>query len=296
VVVFNPFTEGADCDPSDAELVEQARNGDRGALEKLVLRHQAWIYNIAVRMVYRPQDAEEVTQEVLIKVITKLSTFKGQSQFRTWLYRIAANHVLNMKRRSVETQKLTFAMYGAGISNTPDLDLPDPKSVPVDVPLLVEEAKIACTAGMLLCLDRKQRLIFTLGEILGASDTVGGEVLEMTADNFRQCLARARRDLYSFMNNQCGLVNKNNPCRCSKKTKGFIELGHVDPNKLSFVPQHVERVKDVAAETVREIEDIVEGQYAAIYRDHPFLRPADQVRWFRRMLESHEIRAALHLN
>ena len=83
--------------------------------------------------------------------------------------------------------------------------------------------------GMLLCLDRKQRLIFTLGEILGASDTVGGEVLEMTADNFRQCLARARRDLHSFMNNQCGLVNKNNPCRCPKKTQGFIEQGHVDP-------------------------------------------------------------------
>jgi RNA polymerase sigma factor (sigma-70 family) len=296
VVVFNPFTEGAEGDPSDAELVEQARNGDRGALEKLVLRHQAWIYNIAVRMVYRPQDAEEVTQEVLIKVITKLSTFKGQSQFRTWLYRIAANHVLNMKRRSVETQKLTFAMYGAGISNTPDLDLPDPKSVPVDVPLLVEEAKIACTAGMLLCLDRKQRLIFTLGEILGASDTVGGEVLEMTADNFRQCLARARRDLYSFMNNQCGLVNKNNPCRCPKKTKGFIELGHVDPQYLRFVPQHVERVKDVAVETVRELEDVLEGHYAAIYRDHPFLLPADQVGWLRRMLETREVRAALHLN
>jgi RNA polymerase sigma factor (sigma-70 family) len=294
--MFNPFAELAESDPADADLIEQAINGDRAALEKLVLRHQAWIYNIAVRMVFEPHDAEEVTQEVLVKVITKLSTFKGESKFRTWLYRIVANHVLNMKRRRVEALELKFASYGAAIDSTLDQDLPDPKSVPVELPLLVEEAKIGCTSGMLLCLDRKQRLIFTLGEILGASDTVGGEVLEMTADNFRQCLARARRDLYSFMNNQCGLVNKNNPCRCSKKTKGFIELGHVDPNKLSFVPQHVERVKDVAAETVREIEDIVEGQYAAIYRDHPFLRPADQVRWFRRMLESHEVRAALHLN
>ena len=67
-------------------------------------------------------------------------------------------------------------------------------------------------------LDRKQRLIFTLGAILGASDTVGAEVLEMTSDNFRQCLVRARRDLHSFMNQQCGLVNKGNPCRCPKKT------------------------------------------------------------------------------
>ena len=117
----------------------------------------------------------------------------------------------------------TFADYGAAITARPISTCPIPKSVPVEVPLLVEEAKNGCTMGMLLCLDRKQRLIFTLGEILGASDTVGGEVLEMTADNFRQCLARARRDLHSFMNNQCGLVNKSNPCRCPKKTRGFIE-------------------------------------------------------------------------
>src|SRR6202049_2341143 len=99
-VMFNPFTEVADGDTTDVELVERAKNGDRAALEKLVLRHQAWIYNIAVRMVFQPQDAEEVTQEVLIKVITKLATFKGESKFRPWLYRIAANHVLNMKRRT----------------------------------------------------------------------------------------------------------------------------------------------------------------------------------------------------
>src|SRR5438270_911868 len=177
--MFNPFTEAADGNLTDADLVERAKNGDRGALEKLVLRHQAWIYNIAVRMVFQPHDAEEVTQEVLVKVITKLSTFKGESQFRTWLYRITANHVLNMKRRSAEAQELTFARYGAAIENTPDLELPDPKTVPVDAPLLVEEAKNGCTMGMLFCLDCKQWLIFTLGAIFGASATVGGEVLDM---------------------------------------------------------------------------------------------------------------------
>src|SRR5882757_83210 len=294
--MFNPFSELADCSPADAELVEQAKNGDRAALEKLILRHQAWIYNIAVRMVFQPQDAEEVTQEVLVKVITKLSTFKGESRFRTWLYRIAANHVLNMKRRWAETRVTTFADYGAAIDGTPDLDLPDPKTVPVDVPLLVEEAKNGCTMGMLLCLDRKQRLIFTLGAILGASDTVGGEVLEMSPNNFRQCLTRARRDLHSFMNNQCGLVNTKNPCRCPKKTRGFIEARHVDPHNLLFVPQYFQRVRDVAAEAVREIDDVVERQHAALYRDHPFLQPSDEISWFRRIFENQEVRAALHLN
>jgi RNA polymerase sigma factor (sigma-70 family) len=294
--VFNPFTEVAEDDAADVDLVDQAKNGDRGALEKLVLRHQAWIYNIAVRLVFQPHDAEEVTQEVLVKVITKLSTFKGESKFRTWLYRIVANHVLNMRRSSLEGHNLTFAKYGADLDNTPDLDLPDPKSVPVEVPLLVEEAKVACTMGMLLCLDRKQRLIFTLGEVLGASDTVGAEVLEMTADNFRQRLARARRDLYSFMNNKCGLVNQSNPCRCPKKTKAFIEEGHVDPLHLRFAPGHLKRIKDVAADAVRELEDVVEEEYAAIYRDHPFLQSSDQVNWLKATLANKDVRAALRLN
>jgi RNA polymerase sigma factor (sigma-70 family) len=293
--VFNPFAEAAEDDSADSILVKQAIGGDREALEKLILRHQAWIFNIAVRMAFRPQDAEEVTQEVLVKVITKLSTFKGESTFRTWLYRIAANHVLNMKHRWAETRTTTFADYGAAIAATPDLDLPDPKSVPVDLPILVEETKHSCTMGMLLCLDRKQRLVFTLGAILGASDTVGGEVLEMSADNFRQCLTRARRDLHSFMNHQCGLVNNKNPCRCPKKTRGFIEEGHVNPHNLLFVPQHVERVRDVVPETVREIEDAVERQHATIFGDHPFLQPPEQVGWLHRMLESPALREALHL-
>jgi RNA polymerase sigma factor (sigma-70 family) len=292
--MFNPFTEALD-ESDDLALVESARGGSREALEKLILRHQAWVYNVAVRMVFHPQDAEEVTQEVLIKAVTHLSTFKGESQFRTWLYRIAANHVLNMKRRGGELRPLTFASYAAAVNATPDLDLPDPKSVPVDVPLLVEEAKISCTTGMLLCLDRKQRFVFTLGEIFGVSDTVGGDVLEMSPDNFRQSLARARRDLYRFMHGQCGLVNADNPCRCPKKTKGFIDHGHVDPAHLLFVPLHVRRVREEASGTVRGIEDVLDRQYAAVYRDHPFLEPRDQTDWLRRVFDRPDVRTALHL-
>jgi len=293
--MFNPFAEIADGDSTDSDLVEEAKKGDRSALEALVLRHQAWIYNISVRMVFHPQDAEEVTQEVLIKAITKLSTFNGECAFRTWLYRIVVNHVLNMKRRGGEVPPQSFSSYAAAINDTPDLDLPDPKTVPVEVPLLVEEAKNSCTMGMLLCLDRKQRLIFTLGAIFGVSDTVGAAVMEMTADNFRQLFARARRDLQHFMNHQCGLVNESNPCRCPKKTRGFIEHGHVDPRNLKFVPQHLVRVRDIAQETSRELENVALRQQTEIFRDHPFLEPADQIAWLRRTLESDELRRSLRL-
>jgi RNA polymerase sigma factor (sigma-70 family) len=290
----NPFIEIID-ESTDTDLIEQVKCGSRDALEKLVLRHQAWIYNIAVRMVFHAQDAEEVTQEVLIKAITRLSTFQGESRFRTWLYRITANHVLNMKRCGGEREAQTFSSYADAINDTPDLDLPDPKSVPVDVPLLVEEAKISCTTGMLLCLDRRQRLIFTLGEIFGASDMVGSEILEMSADNFRQSLSRARRDLYQFMHGQCGLVNAKNPCRCPKKTKGFINAGHVDPDHLQFVSLHLRQIKVAAASTVRAIESAVDEQYAAIFREHPFLEPTNQIDWLRKLFSQGEFGDALQI-
>lgn len=293
--MHNPFAEVTD-DSEDTELVCQANNGNRKSLEKLILRHQAWIYNIAVRMVFDPQDAEEVTQEVLIKAVTRLSTFRGDSKFRTWLYRIAVNHVLSMKRRGGETTSVTFSTYADAINGTPDLDLPDPQSVPVDVPLLVEETKVACTTGMLLCLDRRQRLIFTLGEIIGVSDTVGSEVMQMKPDNFRQCLARARRELYQFMNQQCGLVNTRNPCRCPKKTRGFIEAGHVDPHHLLFAATHVQRIRDVAVDTARKLDAVADRSFAAIYRDHPFLEPGEQARWLQRILDLPEVRATLNIN
>ncbi len=119
----NPFVEAID-ESTDSELIEHALQGSHEALEKLILRHQAWIYNIAVRMVFHTQDAEEVTQEVLVKAITRLSSFKGESQFRTWLYRITANHVLNMKRRRGESEAQTFSRFAEAINDTPDLELP----------------------------------------------------------------------------------------------------------------------------------------------------------------------------
>jgi|SRR5437588_12116786 len=100
--MLNPLSEQAATDAEDLHLVRRAQAGNLEALEDLIRRHQAWIYNSVLRMFYWPNDAEDVTQEILIKVTTKLSTFEGRSSFRTWVYRIAVNHILNQKRRSFE--------------------------------------------------------------------------------------------------------------------------------------------------------------------------------------------------
>jgi DNA-directed RNA polymerase specialized sigma24 family protein len=177
----------------------------------------------------------------------------SQSQFRTWLYRIAVNHLLNVRKSEFEEQSITFTDMGRALDETPDLDLPDPKSVPVELPLLVEEARIGCMTGMLICLDRRQRLAFILGEYFGVTSEVGGEVMEVSSDNFRQLLSRARRDLYQFMNEKCGLVNAANPCRCAKKTRSFMQAGYVDPVRLEFTKGRLARVSDVAPDRLSRL-------------------------------------------
>ena len=180
----NPLADSAPTDHEDQALVMRTRSGDREALEHLIERHQGWIYNIAVRMLYHPQDAEDATQEILVKVLTRLSSFEGRSSFRTWLYRVAFNHLLNVKRGREELKITTFSAYGDALDNTPDLELPDPKGASPDTNLLVTEAMLACTSGMLLCLDREQRLTYILGAIFAVSDAVGAEVLEITPGEF----------------------------------------------------------------------------------------------------------------
>src|SRR5262245_10495425 len=280
----NPFTEAGETEGDDLALVRRVQEGDREALEALVKRHQDWIYNIVLRMVYHPYDAQDATQEVLIKLLTKLSTFEGRSSFRTWLYRLVCNHVLNMKRARGEAAGWTFSRYGSGLEGSPDEELPDPNSVPADLQLIVDESRITCSSGMLLCLDREQRLVYILGGIFGVSDAVGAELLETSRDNFRQKLARARRDLHSFMQEQCGLVNKANPCRCAKKTRAFMEAGYVDPRNLLFARAHVTRVRDVAPRVHDDITAL-DLAYAEVHRDHPFQPSPDFVAVLRGLLK-----------
>lgn len=279
----NPLAETPVTDDEDRALVLRAKSGDRDALEQLVGRHQAWIYNIAVRMLYHPQDAEDATQEILVKALTALSSYEGRSSFRTWLYRIAINHLLNTKRGRLEPPTMSFSCYAHGLERTPDLDLPDQRSVPVDLRLLVEEARLSCTTGMLLCFDREQRLIYILGEIFEVTDGVGAELLEISRENFRQKLARARRDLHNFMHERCGLVNRTNPCRCAKKTRGFMQSGYVDPESLLFARERLEQVREVVrskAETIATLD----AEYSEVFRQQPFYQTRDLVTALRRLL------------
>jgi hypothetical protein len=199
-----------------------------------------------------------------------------------------------VRRSRVEDPAINFRRYREELDKTPDLEPPDPKASSPDANLLVIEAMLACTSGMLLCLDREQRLAYILGAIFAASDKVAAEVLAIT-ENFRQRLARARRDLRIFMNDKCGLVNQANPCRCAKKTRGFIQAGHVDPENLLFHRERISEVREAAPqvyETIKALDD----KCATIYHDHPFYKPPDLAPMVRRPVESPDLKRATNLS
>ena len=286
----NPFVENSPGDP-DEELVTGAKAGDGDQLEILLTRHLPWLYNLALRMLHRRADAEDATQEILLKTIKALAEFRGEAKFRTWLYRIAVNHLLSVKKpKWAATDAIcSFTVASAGLRQVPDLDPPDPRTVPVPIEILIEETKNNCMMGTLLCLDGRQRLVFTLGEIFGVSDEVGAEIVEVSPANFRQSLSRARGDLYEYLRDNCSLVNAENECKCVRKTRAFIQAGFVDPAKLEFTQAHTRKVREVAALRAQEIFDTYMEVGASIYRDHPFYEPAEQTVILRKALAQRTI-------
>lgn len=279
---INPFDPDEPSHDDDRRLVAAAADGDREALETIVRRHRPWIYNLALRMVMVPQDAEDVTQDVLVKVVTKLSTYDAEKgAFRTWLYRIVTNHVLNMKTRGYESHITGFDSYYAFVDQVPDREPDDgPESA-----LVAEDLKISCVMGTLLCLSRSQRLAFVLAVGFGATDALGAELLGISRDAFRKTLSRARGKLRQYMTGSCGLVNPEAPCRCRKKVASFIESGAYSVDRLDYLAPNRPRMSEMTATLERRIGEGVDGRIAALHQDHPFYAGTDLVPWLDDVLE-----------
>ena len=289
----NPFRAVDDTDRGDVRLALAAAAGDRAALETLVRKHQRWVYAVAVRMMVSTADAADVTQEALVRVITRIGQFEGRSSFRTWAYRIVMNCFLDAKRGRLEAIVTSFEGYGEELDKIPLEVLEDPPSA--ERTLLVEEAKLGCMLGMLLCLDREQRIAFVLGEIFECPSPLAAEILDTTPAAFRKRLERARADLLAFMQERCGLMNPSNPCRCDKKTKGFIAAGWVDPASLKLTAARVRRVRAHSPERSRALDIIYEERAPWLFRHHPMLDGPDVATQVTTLLQDEGLRRALEL-
>ena len=119
------------------------------------------VFNLSLRMLGRIEDAEDAKQDILVKVITNLSFYKGESLFSTWVYRIAVNHLINEKNKQFINQPLSFEIFGNDIDRYITSSVPEVDSV--EKTILSEELKLSCTNVMLQCLAPLDRLVFVLG-------------------------------------------------------------------------------------------------------------------------------------
>jgi RNA polymerase sigma factor (sigma-70 family) len=262
------------------EWAERARAGEKQALEELVRGLQSPLYRLALRFLGHPEQARDATQEVLILVITQLSTFRGESSVTTWAYRVASRHLLRQRRRG---RKASFELLVEEDLSQPPNEIASQALASAEERLLEEEVFLGCTQAMLRALDKSQRIAFVLGAILELEANEAAMVLEISPVAFRKRLSRARVILDSFLARHCGVANSAAPCRCAYQVNHGIEQGRLNPARLRYaVP-----TARTSLETLRAFGEIQQVRRSLeLYRAQPeFRAPEDFAAQMRAVIE-----------
>ncbi|MEO1770783.1 RNA polymerase sigma factor [Candidatus Enterococcus ferrettii] len=246
------------------DVINEAIAGNRLALENILLDVQDLVFNLSLRMLGSIPDAEDATQDILTKLITNLSTFRKESKFETWVYRIATNYLIDYKKSMFANHPLSFEVYSQDIKagvveNTNDL------LQGVEEKILGQELKLSCTNVMLQCLDPTSRCVFVLGTMFKVKSKLAGEILDMTPENYRQKLSRAKKQVASFLTCYCGLTNTGF-CSCEKRVGFAIQSKRLDPQKLDY--QNLEEVKHNSLTNYIEAMEQLDEQ-ATIFSELP---------------------------
>jgi RNA polymerase sigma factor (sigma-70 family) len=242
-------------------LARRALDGDRHAVAELVRGLEPLVHALALRMLWQREDAEDATQEILVRVVTRLSLFDFRSQLKTWVYRVATNYLLDAKKSCVERRGLTFASFGDDLAEGQSTEGPADGEHSV----LTEEVKVGCTLGMLQCLDRPHRIAYVLGEIMDLSAPEAADALDLDPAAFRKRLQRAREAVESFTRAHCGVVSEAAKCQCNRRVPIAVRLGRVRPDDPTFARDGTSFA--AARALIQRIEDaqrVVELQRTAL--------------------------------
>ena len=231
-------------------LIEKAVAGDKQSLETVLSSVQDLIFNLSLRMLGTFPDAEDASQDILLKVMTHLSSYKGESAFSTWVFRIATNHLRDYKKHMFAKFPLSFEFYGDDIQNADIQNVPD-LTQDVERSILAEELKLSCTNVMLQCLDAESRCIFILGTMFKIDSRIAGDILGITPEAYRQRLVRVRRKMADFLSEYCGEYGKGR-CRCADRVDYAIQCRRIMPKQLSFTSA------PVLGETALDVKEAME--------------------------------------
>ncbi|MDX2139102.1 MAG: RNA polymerase sigma factor [Chloroflexota bacterium] len=263
------------------ELAQAAKDGSKDALEEVVRQVQGTVYNLAIRMLKSPADAEDATQEILIRLVTHLGQFRGESQFMTWVYRVASNVLINIARGDGRRSEVSFDDLSLRLEESLTAYEATPEEWHENA-ALTEEVKRSCTLGMLLCLDVEDRMALVLGEVYEVSSNEGAAIMGISSTAYRKRLSRARQQLVDFMSKQCGLINPDSVCRCHKHVGNKVRAGLLNPTQLTYVQPGL---RSAANAPVRLDPDPLR-RTIVVLRSHPeYAARTDFAHLLRRMLE-----------
>ena len=246
-------------------LIAKATEGDKKALESVVASVQDIVFNLSLRMLGTFADAEDATQDILLKVITHLSSFRGESAFTTWVFRIAANHLKNYKKHMFAHHPLSFEFYGDDIENAKIQDIPD-LTQNVEKDILAEELKMSCTNVMLQCLDTESRCIFILGTMFKVDSRIAGDILGMTPEAYRQRLSRVRRKMADFLGQYCGEYGSGR-CKCKDRVNYAIQSHRINPLQLDYA-----EAAEISVQTMTDVKNAMED-IDDLSQDFSFCKP-----------------------
>jgi RNA polymerase sigma factor (sigma-70 family) len=203
--------------------VARAQGGSQAALTEVVRQSQDRIYHLALRMLADPVQAEDATQDILILLVTKLGSFRGESSFLTWSYRVAVNHLLSAQKIRARDPGLSFDLFAADLAD----GLVDETAASAEDVVLLNELRVGCTMAMLLCLDMAHRLAYVLGDVLELDHRSAAEIASVPSATHRQRLARARARVQAFTAQHCGVVSAGATCSCPRRLPAAQRAGRV---------------------------------------------------------------------
>jgi RNA polymerase sigma factor (sigma-70 family) len=248
----------------EAALVARAVDGDKAALEEVIRLLADPLYRLALRMVWRPADAEDATQEIMIRVVTRLASWRGEAKLLTWAYRIGVNYLLNLHRQTPqEAQQVSLDEFRDNLADgLADADYRGPEAA-----MLAEEMRLTCTQAMLQCLERGERVAFVLADVFELSSAEAAWVLETTPAAYRKRLERARHRIRAFMESTCGLVNPDAFCRCARRVPKAIAVGRMDPRRPVLTAHPLSPSGRSVAEAAAQLHRLHDA--AAVMAAHP---------------------------
>ena len=180
----------------EVQIVQRVLQGDVNAFEKLVLEYEKAVYGITQRMCGNAEDAADMTQETFIKAYNSLSSFRGDSKFSVWLYRIATNVCLDFLRSKSRKPTVSLSMEDDDGEEV-ELDIADESQSPER--LLERGLTRDAVRRGLNALSPEYRQILLLREIQGLSYEEISEVLTLEVGTVKSRIFRARKRLCAFL-------------------------------------------------------------------------------------------------